>query len=137
MITARDRAPARPLFLGHQAGWLLDAHEGARERARRGELLFGTVDSYLIWKLTGGQAHVTDATNAARTLLYNIHLGAWDPEICDLLGVPLEMLPEVRDCAADFGSRAPTSSAARSRSPASPATSRRRRSGRPASRREC
>jgi glycerol kinase len=103
MITARTGLLLDPYFSGTKLGWLLDAHEGARERARRGELMFGTVDSYLIWKLTGGQAHVTDATNAARTLLYNIHLGAWDPDICDLLGVPLEMLPEVRDCAAEFG----------------------------------
>ena len=103
MITARTGLLLDPYFSGTKLGWLLDAHEGARERARRGELMFGTVDSYLIWKLTGGRAHVTDATNAARTLLYNIHLGAWDPDICDLLGVPLEMLPEVRDCAAEFG----------------------------------
>ena len=103
MVTARTGLLLDPYFSGTKLKWLLDAHEGARERARRGELLFGTVDSYLIWKLTGGRAHVTDATNAARTLLYNIHVGAWDPEICDLLDIPLEMLPEVRDCAADFG----------------------------------
>ncbi|MFO1143497.1 MAG: glycerol kinase GlpK [Amaricoccus sp.] len=103
MVAERTGLLLDPYFSGTKLKWLLDAHEGARERARRGELMFGTVDSFLIWKLTGGQAHVTDATNAARTLLYNIHLGAWDPEICDLLGVPLEMLPEVRDCADDFG----------------------------------
>jgi glycerol kinase len=77
--------------------------EGARARAERGELMFGTVDCYLIWKLTGGRVHATDATNAARTLLYNIRDGRWDPEICHHLGVPLSLLPEVRDCAADFG----------------------------------
>jgi glycerol kinase len=92
-----------PYFSGTKLRWLLDAHDGARERARRGELLFGTVDSYLIWRLTGGRAHVTDATNAARTLLYNIRTGAWDPEMCALLDVPMAMLPEVRDCAAEFG----------------------------------
>ena len=92
-----------PYFSGTKLRWLLDAHDGARERARRGELLFGTVDSYLIWRLTGGRAHVTDATNAARTLLYDIRTGAWDPEMCALLDVPMAMLPEVRDCAAEFG----------------------------------
>jgi glycerol kinase len=66
-------------------------------------LLFGTVDSYLIWKLTGGAVHATDATNAARTMLYNIHEGRWDAEICGRLDIPMAMLPEVRDCAADFG----------------------------------
>jgi glycerol kinase len=107
LVTERTGLLIDPYFSGTKLRWLLDAHEGARERARRGELMFGTVDSFLIWKLTGGRRHVTDATNAARTLLYNIHLGAWDPEICDLLGVPLEMLPEVRDCADDFGATRP------------------------------
>src|SRR5690606_7930548 len=83
--------------------WLLDAHEGARARAAAGELMFGTVDSFLIWKLTGGRVHATDATNAARTLLYNIREGRWDRDICALLDVPMAMLPEVRDCAADYG----------------------------------
>ena len=78
MVTAQTGLLLDPYFSGTKLKWLLDAHEGARERRRRGELLFGTVDSCLIWKLTGGRAHVTDATNAARTLLYNIHLGAWD-----------------------------------------------------------
>ncbi len=103
MLTAKTGLLLDPYFSGTKLKWLLDAHPAARERGRRGELLFGTVDSFLIWKLTGGKHHVTDATNAARTLLYNIHLGAWDPEVCDLLGVPLEMLPEVRDCSDDFG----------------------------------
>ena len=65
--------------------------------------MFGTVDCYLIWRLTGGTVHATDATNASRTMLYNIHEGAWDADLCALLGVPMAMLPEVRDCAADFG----------------------------------
>jgi glycerol kinase len=103
MITDRTGLLLDPYFSGTKLKWLLDETDGARARARRGELLFGTVDSYVIWRLTGGRSHVTDATNAARTLLYNIHLGAWDPDICDLLEIPLEMLPEVRDSAAEFG----------------------------------
>jgi glycerol kinase len=92
-----------PYFSGTKLAWLLDNVEGARDRAERGELAFGTVDSFLIWRLTGGAAHVTDATNAARTLLYNIREGAWDAEICGLLNIPLSLLPEVRDCADAFG----------------------------------
>jgi glycerol kinase len=103
MITARTGLLLDPYFSGTKVKWLLDTVEGARARAERGELAFGTVDSYLIWRLTGGAVHVTDATNAARTLLYDIREGRWDPEICDLLGVPMAMLPEVRDCADDFG----------------------------------
>jgi len=92
-----------PYFSGSKLKWILDNVEGARERARRGELLFGTVDSYLIWRLTGGAAHVTDATNAARTLLFDISERVWSPEICDLFDIPMTMLPDVRDCADDFG----------------------------------
>ncbi len=92
-----------PYFSGTKLAWLLENVEGARAKAEAGKLAFGTVDSFLIWKLTGGTAHVTDATNAARTLLYNIRDGAWDAEICALLGVPMAMLPEVKDCGADFG----------------------------------
>ena len=103
MICERTGLLLDPYFSGTKLAWILDTHEGARARARRGDLLFGTVDSYLIWRLTGGRAHVTDATNAARTLLYDIRTGRWDPEICALLDVPMEMLPEVRDCAAEFG----------------------------------
>ena len=103
LVTERTGLLLDPYFSGTKLKWLLDAHEGARERAARGELLFGTVDSYLIWRLTGGRAHVTDATNAARTLLYDIRHGQWDEDICRLLGVPMRMLPEVRDCAAAFG----------------------------------
>ena len=90
-------------FSGTKIGWILDNVEGARARAERGELLFGTVDSYLVWRMTGGAVHATDATNASRTMLYNIREGRWDDDLCDLLGVPMAMLPEVRDCAADFG----------------------------------
>ncbi|MDJ0630946.1 MAG: glycerol kinase GlpK [Rhodobacter sp.] len=103
MVTAATGLLLDPYFSGTKLKWILDHVEGARDRAARGELLFGTVDSYLIWRLTGGAAHVTDATNAARTLLYDIRQGAWSAEICDLLDIPMAMLPEVRDCAAEFG----------------------------------
>ncbi|MDP2520118.1 glycerol kinase GlpK [Shimia thalassica] len=92
-----------PYFSGTKLKWLLDHVEGARARAKNGELLFGTVDSFIIWKLTGGAVHATDATNAARTMLYDIRKGRWSRTICDLLDIPMEMLPEVKDCAADFG----------------------------------
>jgi len=92
-----------PYFSGTKLKWILDNVEGARARAARGGLLFGTVDSYLIWRLTGGKAHVTDATNAARTLLFDITEGVWSAEICALFDIPMAMLPEVRDCASDFG----------------------------------
>ena len=103
MVTARTGLLLDPYFSGTKLKWLLDTHEGARERAAKGELLFGTVDCYLIWRLTGGRAHCTDATNAARTLLFDIHDGDWSDEICALLDIPRAMLPQVRDCAADFG----------------------------------
>ena len=96
-----------PYFSGTKLAWILDNVEGARARAEAGDLLFGTVDSYLIWRLTGGAAHVTDATNAARTLLYNIREGAWDAGICSLLNIPMGLLPEVKDCAAHFGDTLP------------------------------
>ncbi len=92
-----------PYFSGTKLKWLLDNVEDARFKAENGDLIFGTVDSFLIWKLTEGAAHLTDATNAARTLLYNIHKGAWSEEICALLDIPMSMLPKVSDCASDFG----------------------------------
>ncbi|MGR3566925.1 MAG: glycerol kinase GlpK [Pseudooceanicola nanhaiensis] len=92
-----------PYFSGTKAAWILDNVEGARARAEAGELAFGTVDSWLIWNLTGGAEHVTDATNASRTMLYDIREGRWSEEMCELLQVPMAMLPEVKDCAADFG----------------------------------
>ncbi len=92
-----------PYFSGTKLAWLLDTVAGARARARAGDILFGTVDSYLIWRLTDGRVHATDATNAARTMLYNIRTGDWDAEICARLDIPMALLPEVRDCAADFG----------------------------------
>ena len=103
MITARTGLLADPYFSATKVKWLLDHVEGARARARAGDLAFGTVDSWLIWNLTGGKVHATDATNAARTMLYDIHKGRWSQTICDLFDIPLSMLPEVRDCAADFG----------------------------------
>ncbi len=103
VITARTGLLADPYFSATKVKYILDKVEGARDRARRGELAFGTVDSWLIWNLTGSQAHVTDATNAARTMLYDIHKGRWSRTICDLFDIPMEILPEVRDCASDFG----------------------------------
>ena len=96
-----------PYFSGTKVRWLLDNVEGARARAEAGELAFGTVDSWLVWNLTGGKLHVTDATNAARTLLYDIGKGRWSRTMCEMLGVPMSLLPEVRDCAADFGMTRP------------------------------
>ncbi|MDU8910782.1 glycerol kinase GlpK [Aestuariicoccus sp. MJ-SS9] len=103
MFTDRTGLLLDPYFSGTKLKWILDNVDGARERAKAGELLFGTVDTYLIWKLTGGKRHVTDATNAARTLLYDIRKGRWSQTICDLFDIPRGMLPEVHDCAADFG----------------------------------
>jgi glycerol kinase len=92
-----------PYFSGTKIKWLLDHVKGARDKAEKGELAFGTIDSFLIWRLTGGKVHATDATNASRTLLYNIHTGEWDEALLRILGVPASLLPEVKDCAADFG----------------------------------
>jgi len=107
IITERTGLLADPYFSGTKLKWILDNVDGARDRAEAGELLFGTVDSYLIWKLTGGARHVTDATNAARTMLYDIHKGRWSTTICKMFDIPVEMLPEVKDCAADFGMTRP------------------------------
>jgi glycerol kinase len=92
-----------PYFSATKVKWILDQNDGASARAAAGKLLFGTVDSFLIWHMTGGTSHVTDATNAARTMLYDIHKGAWSVEMCDMLDIPMQMLPDVRDCASDFG----------------------------------
>lgn len=107
MITEKTGLLADPYFSGTKLKWILDHVEGARARAKNGELLFGTVDSFLIWKLTGGAVHVTDATNAARTSLYDIHKGRWSTSICALFDIPVNMLPQVKDCAADFGTTIP------------------------------
>jgi glycerol kinase len=92
-----------PYFSASKVAWLLDNVPGARKRAEGGELAFGTVDSFLLWRLTGGKVHATDASNAARTLLLDIARGEWDPELCELFRVPMSLLPEVRDCAGEFG----------------------------------
>ena len=102
-VTEKTGLLLDPYFSGTKLKWLLDNVDGARTKAKAGKLMFGTVDSYLIWKLTGGVSHVTDATNAARTMLYNIREGQWDAEICARFDIPMSMLPEVRDCASDFG----------------------------------
>ncbi|QCO57717.1 glycerol kinase GlpK (plasmid) [Pseudorhodobacter turbinis] len=107
MVNDRTGLLIDPYFSGTKLKWILDHVAGARARAEKGELLFGTVDSYLIWHLTGGAVHATDATNAARTMLYDIRKGRWSSTICDLLGIPMQMLPEVKDCAADFGRTRP------------------------------
>jgi glycerol kinase len=96
-----------PYFSGTKVAWILDQVPGARGRAARGELMFGTVDCYLLWRLTGGKVHATDATNASRTLLFNIHTGEWDDELLEIIGVPRSMLPEVKDSSARFGESVP------------------------------
>ncbi|MEM1373086.1 MAG: glycerol kinase GlpK [Pseudomonadota bacterium] len=102
-ITQKAGLLADPYFSGTKVRYILETVAGAQEAARQGKLAFGTVDSYLIWKLTGGARHVTDATNAARTMLYDIRKGRWSQTICDRFGIPASMLPEVLDCDADFG----------------------------------
>ncbi|WP_370374814.1 glycerol kinase GlpK [Maricaulis sp.] len=92
-----------PYFSATKIAWILDHADGARARAEAGELVFGTVDTWLIWRLTGGVVHATDATNASRTALYNIRTNAWDEDLLALFGVPAAMLPEVRDSAGEFG----------------------------------
>ncbi len=106
-ITARTGLIIDPYFSGTKVAWILDNVPGARERAVRGELLFGTVDCYLLWRLTGGKVHATDATNASRTLLFNIHEGDWDDDLLKLIRVPRAMLPEVKDSSHRFGETLP------------------------------
>ena len=103
LFAARTGLRLDPYFSGTKAAWILDHVKGARARAARGELAFGTIDSFLVWRLTGGRVHATDATNASRTLMFDIHTGSWDDRLLKLLNVPRSMLPEVKDCAADFG----------------------------------
>ncbi|MCK7613217.1 glycerol kinase GlpK [Roseibium sediminicola] len=102
-FTAKTGLLLDPYFSGTKIAWILDNVDGVRARAERGELAFGTVDTWLIWHLTGGKVHATDATNASRTLIYNIHDNAWDEELCRHLNIPLSLLPEVKDSADDFG----------------------------------
>jgi glycerol kinase len=92
-----------PYFSGTKIAWLLDHVDGARARAEAGKLLAGTMDSWVIWKLTGGKVHATDATNASRTLLFDIRKQAWSAEMGEMLNVPLSLMPDVRDCTGDFG----------------------------------
>jgi glycerol kinase len=92
-----------PYFSGTKIAWLLDQVDGARARAEAGELLAGTIDTWVIWKLTGGRSHVTDATNASRTLLFDIRKQAWSEEMGEMLGAPLKLMPQVLDCTGDFG----------------------------------
>ncbi|MDR6303428.1 glycerol kinase [Nitrobacter vulgaris] len=106
-ISAKTGLIIDPYFSGTKVAWILDSVPGARARAMRGELMFGTVDCYLLWRLTGGKVHATDATNASRTLLFNIHTGQWDDELLDMLQVPRAMLPEVKDSSVHFGDSAP------------------------------
>lgn len=106
MVTAKTGLLLDPYFSGTKLAWLLDRVEGARARATAGELAFGTIDTWLLYRLTEGAVHRTDATNACRTLLFNIHEQRWDPELLAMLNIPEAMLPEVCDNAADFGTTA-------------------------------
>jgi glycerol kinase len=107
LVTRRTGLLLDPYFSATKIAWILDAVEGARAAAEAGHLAFGTVDTYLLWRLTGGRVHATDATNASRTLLYDIHRNDWDDELLKLFRAPRAMLPEVRDSAADFGTTEP------------------------------
>jgi glycerol kinase len=102
-ITQKTGLLLDPYFSATKIAWLLDRVAGARDAALAGRLAFGTVDTFLLWRLTGGRVHATDATNAARTLLLDIHTATWDADLLELFRVPRSLLPEVRDCAADFG----------------------------------
>ncbi len=102
-VTAKTGLRLDPYFSGTKIAWLLDNVDGVRERAEAGKLAFGTIDCFLLWRLTGGQVHATDATNASRTLLFNIHTQEWDDDLLEIFSIPRELLPDVRDCAADYG----------------------------------
>ncbi|WP_121060758.1 glycerol kinase GlpK [Chachezhania antarctica] len=103
MVTEVTGLLLDPYFSATKIKWILDTYPGTRARAAKGEILFGTIETWLIWRLTGGKVHATDATNASRTMLCDIRSGTWSAEICALLEIPMEMLPEIRDCADDFG----------------------------------
>jgi glycerol kinase len=103
LVTSKTGLRLDPYFSGTKIAWILDNVDGARAKAADGKLAFGTIDCFLLWRLTGGRVHATDATNASRTLLFDIHTQAWDEELLRLLDVPVSLLPEVRDCASDFG----------------------------------
>ena len=103
MVTERTGLRLDPYFTASKLAWRLQSEPGLRERAERGEVLAGTIDSWLLWNLTGGKVHATDASNASRTLLFNLQRGDWDDELLKVFGVPRAMLPEVRDSAGEFG----------------------------------
>ena len=105
-ITAKTGLLLDPYFSASKIAWLLEHVSGARALAQAGQLAFGTIDCFLLWRLTGGQVHATDATNAARTLLFDIGRGQWDEELCKMFGVPPSLLPRVADCAGEFGTTA-------------------------------
>ena len=102
-VQARTGLLLDPYFSGTKLRWMLENVQGVRRRAEAGDLAFGTVDTWLIWKLTGGVVHATDPSNASRTLLFNIHTGTWDEEMLRLLGIPAQVLPEVRPSSGSFG----------------------------------
>ncbi|MCC7268216.1 MAG: glycerol kinase, partial [Caulobacteraceae bacterium] len=102
-VTAITGLLLDPYFSGTKIAWLLDNVPGARARAEKGELLAGTMDAWVIWKLTGGRVHATDATNASRTLLFDLRRQEWSEEMAQLLNVPLALMPQVKDCADDYG----------------------------------
>ena len=106
-VTARTGLLLDPYFSGTKVAWILDTVDGARDAADAGKLAFGTIDSFLLWRLTGGKVHATDATNASRTQLYDIHEGRWSEEMCDLFRVPMSVLPDVRDSADAYGETVP------------------------------
>ena len=106
-VSAKTGLLLDPYFSGTKVAWLLDTVPGARALADAGHLAFGTIDTFLLWRLTGHAVHATDATNASRTLLYDIHRGDWDDDLLRIFRVPRSVLPEVRDSAADFGTTAP------------------------------
>lgn len=103
MVIARTGLRLDPYFSGTKLAWILDNVDGVRARAEAGKLAFGTIDCFLLWRLTGGRVHATDASNASRTLLFDIHEQRWDDELLALLNIPASLLPDVRDCAGDFG----------------------------------
>lgn len=107
MVTGKTGLLLDPYFSASKINWILDNQPALRTRAKKGELAFGTIDSFLLWRLTRGKVHATDATNASRTMIYNIHDNQWDEELLDLFNIPAALLPEVRDCASDFGQTDP------------------------------
>ena len=103
MIKKKTGLLADPYFSGTKLAWILENVPGVRARAERGDLLFGTIECWLIWKLTGGKVHVSDYSNACRTMLFDINTLKWDEELCGLLNIPMCMLPEPVECSAHYG----------------------------------